>query len=216
MLTALLTFTVAAGLIVLLPGPDTLVVLRNLLRHGRRRAALTVAGVLTGLTVWVAVAALGLSAVLRASTDAYAALRIAGAVYLLWLGIQSLRARRPALGDASAAGALVTEGAPAPTRRGLLGSGYGSGLATDLLNPKVGVFFVTFLPGFVPHGESVGTTTLLLGAVFVVETAVYFTVLLLLAGRITGAMANPRVQRRLDRATGLVLVGFGVRLAVEP
>lgn len=213
MLTALLTFTVAAGLIVLLPGPDTLVVLRNLLRHGRRRAALTVAGVLTGLTVWVAVAALGLSAVLRASTDAYAALRIAGAVYLLWLGIQSLRARRPALGDA---GAFDAGTAPVPTRRGLLGSGYGSGLATDLLNPKVGVFFVTFLPGFVPHGESVGTTTLLLGAVFVVETALYFTVLLLLAGRITGWMANPRVQRRLDRATGLVLVGFGVRLAVEP
>ncbi len=213
MLTALLTFTVAAGLIVLLPGPDTLVVLRNLLRHGRRRAALTVAGVLTGLAVWVAVAALGLSAVLRASSDAYAALRIAGAVYLLWLGVQSLRARRPALGDA---GAFALEGAPAPTRRGLLGSGYGSGLATDLLNPKVGVFFVTFLPGFVPHGQSVGTTTLLLGAVFVVETALYFTVLLLLAGRITGWMANPRVQRRLDRATGLVLVGFGVRLAVEP
>ena len=212
MLTALLTFTVAAGLIVLLPGPDTLVVLRNLLRHGRRRAALTVAGVLTGLTVWVAVAALGLSAVLRASTDAYAALRIAGAVYLLWLGIQSLRARRPALGDA---GVFTTEGGPASTRRGLLGSGYGSGLATDLLNPKVGVFF-TFLPGFVPRGESVGTTTLLLGAVFVAETALYFTVLLLLAGRITGWMAHPRVQRRLDRATGLVLVGFGVRLAVEP
>ena len=103
-----------------------------------------------------------------------------------------------------------------PIRRALLGSGFGSGLATDLLNPKVGVFFVTFLPGFVPRGESVGTTTLLLGGVFVVETLLYFTALLLLAGRITGWMANPRVQRRLDRATGLVLVGFGVRLAVEP
>ena len=210
MLTALLTFTVAAGLIVLLPGPDTLVVLRNLLRHGRRRAALTVAGVLSGLTVWVLAASLGLSAVLRASHDAYAVLRIAGACYLLWLGIQSLRARRPAIGLPDQLGHA------APGRRGLLGTGYGAGLATDLLNPKVGVFFVTFLPGFVPHGESVGFVSLLLGAVFIVETALYFTLLLLVAGRITAWMGNPRIQRRLDRATGLVLIGFGVRLAVEP
>ena len=212
MVTALVTFTVAAALIVLLPGPDTLVVLRNLLRHGRRRAVLTVAGVLSGLTVWVFAAALGLSAVLRASTDAYAALRIAGACYLLWLGIQSLRARRPALGTPAE---LAADGA-GPPRRGLLGTGYGAGLATDLLNPKVGVFFVTFLPGFVPHGASVGVVSLVLGAVFIAETAIYFTVLLLLAGRITAWMHNPRVQRRLDRATGLVLIGFGLRLAVEP
>jgi RhtB (resistance to homoserine/threonine) family protein len=210
MLTALVTFTFAAGLIVVLPGPDTLVVLRNLLRHGRRRAVLTVAGVLTGLTVWVAAAALGLAAVLRASNDAYAALRIAGAAYLLWLGIQSLRARRSAIPIP-----LELDG-PTKTRRGLLGTGYGAGLATDLLNPKVGVFFVTFLPGFIPRGQSVGATSMLLGAVFIVETALYFTALLVLAGRITAWIHNPRIQRRLDRATGLVLIGFGVRLAVEP
>ena len=210
MLTALVTFTFAAGLIVVLPGPDTLVVLRNLLRHGRRRAVLTVAGVLTGLTVWVAAAALGLAAVLRASNDAYAALRIAGAAYLLWLGIQSLRARR------SAIPIPLELDRPTRTRRGLLGTGYGAGLATDLLNPKVGVFFVTFLPGFIPRGQSVGATSMLLGAVFIVETALYFTALLVLAGRITAWIHNPRIQRRLDRATGLVLIGFGVRLAVEP
>ncbi len=210
MLTAVVTFSLAAGLIVLLPGPDTLVVLRNLLRHGRRRAALTVAGVLTGLAVWVCAAALGLSALLRASHDAYAALRIAGAAYLIWLGVQSLRARRPALGTPDELGR------PSAGRGGLLGTGYGAGLATDLLNPKVGVFFVTFLPAFVPRGRPVGTTSVLFGAIFIVETAIYFVVLLVLAGRITGWMRDPRIQRRLDRATGLVLVGFGVRLAVEP
>jgi RhtB (resistance to homoserine/threonine) family protein len=209
-LTAMVTFTFAAGLIVLLPGPDTLVVLRNLLRHGRRRAALTVAGVLTGLAVWVCAAAFGLSALLRASHDAYAALRIAGAAYLIWLGVQSLRARRPALGTPDELAR------PATGRGGLLGTGYGAGLATDLLNPKVGVFFVTFLPAFVPHGRPVGATSILFGAIFIVETAAYFAVLLVLAGRITGWMRDPRIQRRLDRATGLVLVGFGVRLAVEP
>jgi threonine/homoserine/homoserine lactone efflux protein len=206
MLTASVTFALAAGLIVLLPGPDTLVVLRNLIRGGRRTAALTVVGVLSGLTVWVAAAAFGLATVLRASEDAYTALRIVGACYLLWLGVQTLRTRsaRDVLG--------VDAGQP---RRRLLGSGYSAGLATDLLNPKVGVFFVTFLPGFVPSGHSVGAASLAFGAIFVVETAVYFACLLFLAGRITGWMRDPKIRRRLDWATGTVLIGFGMRLAVE-
>jgi threonine/homoserine/homoserine lactone efflux protein len=199
---ALVTFSLAALLIVLLPGPDTLVVVRNLVRGGRPTAALTVAGVLTGLTLWVIAAALGLSALLRASHDGYLALRVVGAAYLVWLGIGSLRSR-------------TTSPGLAPVRRGLLGHGYGAGLATDLLNPKVGVFFVTFLPGFVPSGQPVGATSLLFGAIFVVETAVYFAVLLALAGRVTGWMDHPVVRRRLDRATGAVLIAFGARLATE-
>ncbi len=208
MRAALATFAVASALLVLLPGPDTLVVLRTLLREDRRRAALTVLGVLLGLSVWVLVTALGLSALLRASEDGYTALRIAGAVYLAWLGIQSLRSRR--------SGPLALEtGAAPPRRSGLLGSGLVAGLATDLLNPKVGVFFVTFLPGFVPHGQSVGTMALLLGGIFIAETAVYFAVLLLLAGRLTSWLRSPNTRRRLERLTGVVLLGFGVRLAVE-
>jgi threonine/homoserine/homoserine lactone efflux protein len=203
MTAAVAAFTVAAALIVLLPGPDTLVVLRNLVRNGRRTAALTVVGVLSGLAVWVVAASLGLYALLRASHDGYTVLRIAGAAYLLWLGVQSLRSRT-----------LVPD-ATAPSPRSLLGSGYGAGLATDLLNPKVGVFFVSFLPGFVPEGHAVGTTSLIFGGIFVVETAFYFALLLFLAGRITAWMADPTVRRRLDRATGVVLIGFGVRLASE-
>jgi len=205
MLTALITFTLAATLIVLLPGPDTLVVVRNLVRGGRRTAALTVLGVLSGLTVWVVTAALGLAAILRASRDAYTALRIAGAVYLVWLGVTSFRARATTHAD--------DINAKSPGR--LLGVGYRAGLATDLLNPKVGVFFITFLPGFVPPGHAVGSTSLLFGAIFVIETAAYFALLLLLASRITGWMSHPAIRRRLDRATGLVLIGFGIRLASE-
>ena len=201
MLTAVLTFTLAATLIVLLPGPDTLVVLRNLVRGGRRTAALTVLGVLCGLVVWVVAAALGLAALLRASEAAYTALRWAGAAYLLWLGVQSLRSRAVPTGP--------------DERRRRIGTGFSAGLATDLLNPKVGVFFVTFLPGFIPRGHDVGLTSLLFGAIFVVETAAYFTVLLLLAGRVTAWLDRPTIRRRLDRATGVVLIGFGLRLAVE-
>ncbi|MDQ1626154.1 MAG: hypothetical protein QOJ49_1652 [Actinomycetota bacterium] len=207
MLAAVAAFTVAAALIVLLPGPDTLVVVRNLVRNGRRTAALTVVGVLSGLSVWVVAASLGLSSLLRASHDAYTVVRLLGACYLLWLGIQSLRSRTVTTDP------RVVE--TAPRRRGLLGAGYPAGLATDLLNPKVGVFFVSFLPGFVPHGHDVGSTSLVFGGIFVVETAIYFAILLAVAGRITGWMSNPAIRRRLDRATGLVLVGFGLRLATE-
>src|SRR4051812_23878030 len=91
MLASLSTFALAATLIVLLPGPDTLVVVRNLVRGGRPMGLRAVLGVLTGLTVWVVTAALGLSAVLRASHDAYLGLRVAGAVYLIWVGARSLR-----------------------------------------------------------------------------------------------------------------------------
>ena len=207
MLTASVTFALAAALIVLLPGPDTLVVLRNLVRGGRRRAALTVAGVLCGLSVWVTAAALGMAALLHTSENAYLALRVVGAAYLLWLGVQTLRSRT--VPD------MLPNGAPADPSRRSVGRGFGAGLATDLLNPKVGVFFVTFLPGFVPDGQPVGAASLAFGAIFVVETAVYFALLLFLAGRITGWLRDTTVRRWLDRATGTVLIGFGLRLAVE-
>jgi threonine/homoserine/homoserine lactone efflux protein len=199
-LAALLTFALTATLIVLLPGPDTLVVLRNLVRGGRATAVRSVLGVLSGLTVWVLAAALGLSALLRASHDAYLGLRIAGGCYLVYLGVRSLRSR----------------GEPAPPGRRLVGSGYTAGVLTDLLNPKVGVFFITFLPGFVPPRYPVGWTSLLFGAIFIVLTAIYFAVLITAGGRVTRWMTTPRVRRRMDRCTGAVLLGFGLRLAVDP
>lgn len=210
MLLVLLAFCGASALIVLLPGPDTLVVVRSIVRYGRPNAIRTVVGILCGLAVWVLAAALGLSAVLRASHDGYVALRWAGAAYLLWMGVQSLRARaasHPAATDAAR---------PAkPRRAGLLGGGFSAGLATDLLNPKVGVFFVAFLPGFVPHGYAVGPFTVLLGALYIVETAIYCAVLLSASQAVTRWMQTPRIQRRVDRTTGVVLIGFAARLALE-
>ena len=204
---ALIEFSAAAALIVLLPGPDTLVVMRSLLRAGHRQARRTVWGVLTGLSIWATCAVLGLSALLQASHDGYTALRIAGAVYLCVLGIQAFRARGVT--------AEVDRDPSHARRRGLIGAGYLAGLTTDLLNPKVGVFFVTFLPAFVPHGEPIGRVTLLFGAIFVIETGLYFVVLIRFANRLVAGMRKPRVRRALDRATGAVLVGFGLRLALE-
>jgi threonine/homoserine/homoserine lactone efflux protein len=207
-IVATLEFLAAAGLIILLPGPDTLVVLRSILRSGRPQARRTVLGVLTGLSIWAAGAVLGLSALLRASHDGYTALRIAGAVYLCALGIQAFRSR--------GASTEVTAGEAVRRRRGVIGTGYLAGLTTDLLNPKVGVFFVTFLPAFVPHGEPIGAVTALFGAIFVIETGLYFVLFLTFADRLMAGMRRPRVRQVLDRCTGAVLVGFGIRLALEP
>jgi len=206
-LTATLGFAAASVLIVLLPGPDTLVVVRNMLRGGRRRAIWTVIGVLSGLVIWVVAASLGLSAVLRASHTGYDVLRYVGGAYLIYVGVQSLRSR--VLRHEEDPSAVVRRPRP------LLGSGYVAGLATDLLNPKVGVFFITFLPAFVPRGADVGTATLAFGAVFVLETLIYFIALIGVADRVVAWMTDARTRRRLDRGAGLIFIGFGLRLATE-
>jgi threonine/homoserine/homoserine lactone efflux protein len=209
-LLALASFTVASVLIVLLPGPDSLVVVRGLVRNGRRGGASTAAGVLCGLVVWVTATSLGLSALLQASEVGYDVLKVAGACYLLWIGARSLLSVRRTPDEVAAEGDGPM--APAPM---LGGSGFFAGLLTDILNPKVGVFFVSFLPGFVPHGQSVGWTTLGFGALFTVLTALYFLGLIALSGTVSAWMSAPRIRRRLDTLTGLVLVGFGLRLAIE-
>jgi threonine/homoserine/homoserine lactone efflux protein len=203
-LAAVLSFLVASVLVILIPGPDTLIVLRGVLLHGRRTAALTALGVLTGLSVWATAAALGLTAILRASHDGYLALRLAGAGYLLYMGLQALRSR------------VLSQPVETIGRRpSIVGRGFRAGVTTDLLNPKVGVFFITFLPAFIPHGVAVTPFILGLGAMFVLMTGLYFAVMLLFVQKLTHWLANERFRRRLNRATGLVLIGFGVRLAVE-
>jgi threonine/homoserine/homoserine lactone efflux protein len=206
-LIAIAAFSLAAALIVLLPGPDTLVVVRSIMRGGRRRGITTVLGIQTGLVVWITVAVLGLTAVLRASHVGYDVLRIAGAAYLVFLGVQSFRSRG---GVAESADATAPAG-----RGGLVGTGFRGGLMTNLLNPKVGVFFVTFLPGFVPHGYPVGSTTLLFGAIFIALNLAYQVPLVLLAARVTALFGRAAVRRRVELVTGAVLIGFGIRLATE-
>ena len=198
-LASLLAFSGAALALVLLPGPDSVLVLRSGVLGGRALASRAAAGVLCGLLVWVAAAVLGLAALLRASEAGYTVLRFAGAAYLVWLGVQALR-RRPG------------SDAPVPARSG---GGFRTGFVTNVLNPKVGVFFVTFLPGFVPAGAPVAATSLLLGAVYVALTLLYFAVLVTLLRRAGQWLARESVQRVLDRVAGVFLVGFGIRLATH-
>ena len=201
---AVVTFAAAAALLILVPGPDNVLVVRNALRGGRRVGQATAAGVLTGLLLWAAAAALGLSALLQASRVGYDLVRYLGAVYLVWLGLMSLRPRK----------AVSDDGERDDRPRGVR-LAYLTGVTTNLANPKVGIFFISFLPAFIPHGASVGGLSILFGAMFVLETALWFALLLWLVGHGSSWLHQPRVQRRLERISGVVLIGFGVRLATE-
>lgn len=203
MLISLLSFVAAASLLILAPGPDTAVVLRGTFARGRKSGFRATAGVVTGLTCWMLAAALGLSSLLRASQVGFDALRVAGGIYLIYLGACTLwRTRKPV--------AAAVETPP----RGPSG-GYLAGLYTNLLNPKVGIFFLSFMPAFVPKGVSVGWWTLLLGAIYVIEGGIWLSVVVRLAAAGAGWLNRANAWRRLEQVTGLVLLGFGFRLLTE-
>jgi len=150
MTAALLGFALATTLLILAPGPDSLLVMRNTMRSGGRAGWATAAGTLSGLLVWAMGATLGLSALLQASRLGYDVLRFAGAAYLIWLGVSSLGLfhRRTTHSHHQAEPAEPTT----PVAR--FGRVYLNGLVSNVFNPKIGVFFIAFLPGFIPAGES--------------------------------------------------------------
>jgi RhtB (resistance to homoserine/threonine) family protein len=201
-------FVGIAALVIIAPGPDTVVVTKNALLHGRRAALATSLGVNTGLLIWTVAAALGIAAVVRESAVAFTVLKLVGAAYLVWLGIGALRAaRRHAAPEAPHA----TRQSP---RVGAL-LGYRQGLLSNLGNPKIAVFFTGLLPQFVSPGKPVLEPFLLLGGLFVLMTVVWLCGYALLAARASAVLGRPRVRAALDRVTGVVLVGLGVRLAFE-
>ncbi len=191
----------------MLPGPDTAVVTKNILVHGRRAGFGTSVGVCTGLFLWTVAAALGVASVLRASHVAFTALRLVGAAYLVWLGVQAFRAARaPAsLADASAVGS---------TGAGTY-LGFRQGLLSNLANPKIAVFFTSLLPQFVDPGRPVLLPFLALGGLFVLMTLTWLCAYSLLAARMAASLQRGRAKAALDRVTGTVLIVIGLRLAFE-
>jgi RhtB (resistance to homoserine/threonine) family protein len=199
---ALLPFLALSILLILIPGPDTAVVTKNALLGGERAGALAAVGVATGLTIWTGAAALGIAALLKASAVAFLALKVIGACYLVFVGVQMLRSRGlPAAGDA---------GSGQTGRRAVR-----QGLLSDLGNPKIAVFFTSFLPQFVHGGGAVFASLLLLGAIFAVLTFLWLAAYAVFVARASAFLQRSRVRKALDRFTGIVLIGFGVRLAFE-
>jgi threonine/homoserine/homoserine lactone efflux protein len=202
---ALIAFGIAAGLLTITPGLDTALILRTAAAEGWRRALAVSVGIGLGCLVWGAAAAFGAGALLVASHAAYTILKWAGAAYLVWLGVNLLRKPRERF-DAGAG-----EGPPS----GGLGAALAKGLWNNLLNPKVGVFYVSFLPQFIPTGANPAVFGLLLAAIHVVLGLAWAGGLILATAPIAKALRRPGVVKWLDRVTGGVFVAFGVRLAFE-
>ncbi|HEY6378672.1 MAG TPA: LysE family translocator [Candidatus Dormibacteraeota bacterium] len=209
MTRSLLAFTAVAAVIVMTPGLDTALVVRTTLVGGRRSGVVAALGVFTGLLLWGLATGLGVSLLVTASTVGYTALRICGAVWLVVLGVRAIVAARAASDVAD----VAPDGEQ--SRRITTAGAYRSGLLSNLLNPKIGVFYVTLLPQFVPAGASVLLTTMLLAGILAVEAGAWLVIVAWSVSRLRDLLRRGAVRRTMERITGAVLVGFGVRLALQ-
>lgn len=200
---ALIAFVFAAGLLTITPGLDTAIVLRASALEGRRAGAAAALGILLGLVVWGAASAIGLTTLLAASSLAYAALKWIGAAYLVVIGLTMLlRPKGAPVGEAEEIADV--HGAGLWLRRGLL---------TNLLNPKVGVFYVAFLPQFTPAGVPAGPFIAALVAIHIFEGVLWFAALIAATQPLGRYLRRPGITQRMNRLTGLVFIGFGAKLA---
>ncbi len=192
-------FLIAALLVAMAPGVGTAMLLRQSVRGGRRSALGTVAGMELGVAAWALATALGLSVLLVASEVAYQGLRVVGVGVLLWFGVRSLLGKREPDGPGAAAGGS---------------SGFRAGLVVNLANPKLAVFAISFLPQFVEPGAGRWALVAFAG-LWVVVDAVWYLLVVALLVRISGWLSRSAVRRRLERVSGAVLIGLGIRLAVQ-
>ncbi|KOX20332.1 lysine transporter LysE [Saccharothrix sp. NRRL B-16348] len=201
---ALLAFTVAAVLLTITPGLDTMMLLRMVLGGGRKAGLVGGFGTTLGCLVWGAASIAGLTALLVASQFAYDVVRYAGAAYLLWLGGSALWKSWRGTFDRPSDVLAIT---PAQALR--------TGFTTNLLNPKIGVFYLSLLPQFLPSDQaSAGWGALLVG-VHVAIGQVWQLVVVWLAGRAVAVLTRPAVRRWTERLTASVLVGFGLKVAFD-
>jgi threonine/homoserine/homoserine lactone efflux protein len=202
MTRSLLAFAVLAAVLTITPGLDTVLVLRTTARQGRRAGFAAALGISLGCLGWALASVLGITALLAASRLAYEILRWLGVGYLCWLGIRALWGARR--GAPPTAPSTVDLRAPAAFR---------TGLTTNLLNPKVGAFYVSVLPQFLPAGVNPLLGATALAAVQVLEGIGWLSLVILAVDRAGRWLSTPAVRRWLDRLTGVVFLGFGLRLA---
>lgn len=202
------SFLVAITLLSITPGVDTLLVIRNTSRGGVRDGALTSLAICCGLFVHAAVSALGISLILLQSAWAFGVLKLAGAVYLIWLGLQALLAARRGQGLPVAGVNGVRRGVSVwrPLREGLL---------SNVLNPKTVVFYMAFLPQFIAPGDPALVKSLFLAGVHFVIANLWQIGVASMVGGAGRLLASPAFARGLNGLTGMVLIVFGIRLALE-
>jgi RhtB (resistance to homoserine/threonine) family protein len=198
-------FLAVAVVIVVTPGVDMALVTRNALVYGRRPALMTSLGINLGIFLWTLAATLGLAAVIAASAAAFTTIKVVGALYLIYLGLQVLRSTGK---EAHA----TREMSPAKSIRDRVA--FRQGLVSNALNPKIAVFFTSLLPQFVGP-DPTAAKLLLLGVLFNLIGVFWLLAYAVAAARGREVLTRPKVKRLLDRASGVVLVGLGVRLALE-
>ncbi len=208
--SAMLAFLGTATLVIVTPGPDTATIIRNAIRHGRRGALLTPLGTGSAIFIHAVVAALGLSSLLHTAAGLYTGIKLCGAAYLIFLGIQALRSAR----HAEAAPHHSTGSAtPPPAVSG--DAPYWQGFLSAILNPKLVVFFATFLPQFVVARQAILPQMLFLGAVFDGMVVLWLVGYGLFVARMRAVFDAPPIRRRMEQLTGAVLIALGARLALE-
>jgi threonine/homoserine/homoserine lactone efflux protein len=196
MIDRIAAFAVLALIVTVTPGPDSLLVLRSALRGGRRAGARVAAGAASGSLAWGLFSAAGLTALLAASAQAYRAVQLAGACYLVFLGLRGWRAR--------------AGHEPSRPRRS---PGFRAGLLSNLLNPKVGLFFLAVMPQFIPHHGPVAGYTLAFAATDAVIAGAWLAAVAWISSKARTLLARPRIRTALDRAAGTALVALGVKVA---
>lgn len=211
-----IAFLGIAALLTIIPGADTALVTKNAIARGRTAAFFTTFGICLGCLCHATASALGLSVVLRESARLYEWVKLAGAVYLVYIGARSLWAasRASQISSAKTASAIGEEPDARLSPSFRLRS-FSEGLFTNLLNPKVAIFYLTFLPQFIAPGEPILRKSLFLAGIHVSMGMVWLCSYAVLVDRMSSVLTRPSVKRRLEAITGAVLIAFGLRLALE-
>ena len=203
MISALLAAAAVLALLTLVPGPDMAVVTQAALTGGRSSGFRVAVGIISGLRVWGLLTVLGLSALLAASAEAYTAVKLAGAAYLIYLGARALWGSRSSQ--------LRSVDAPRSQKAGT----WKTGFTTNLLNPKIAVFYTSLLPQLVPAGWPTGPSLALLVIIHAAISIAWLSAYVVLLSRARSTFEKPKVRQALERVTGTVLLGFGAKIALE-
>lgn len=207
-----IAFLVAITLLTVSPGVDTLVVIRNTLRGGFKDGVITSVAICLGLFVHAIISAGGISLILLQSAFLFSSLKLAGALYLIWLGFKGVRSALHLRSSSELSKSLVESTARVEVEAW---KSFREGFLSNVLNPKTIIFYMAFLPQFIQPGESAMVKSIFLAGVHFLIANIWQLALVLMVGRVSALLIKGSVQRVIDGVIGSVLIGFGLKLALE-